>query len=78
MEEYLKILDKFPEVISVDGDNFHLHFKINDKILLEVDFRRYPKKLKAYLINYNKKYKFKLSRIVSCYGIGKNILQFQF
>jgi hypothetical protein len=64
-EQYLKVLDKFPDVISVNGNNFHLYFIINDEILLEVDFRKYPKKLNAYLINYNKKYKFKLSRTVS-------------
>jgi len=63
-EQYLKVLDKFPDVISVGGDNFHLHFKINNEILLEVDFRKYPRKMKAYLINYNKEYKFKLSRTV--------------
>lgn len=64
-EEYLKVLDKFPDVISVGRDNYHLHFKIDNEILLEVDFRKYPKKMKAYLINYNKEYKFKLGRIVS-------------
>jgi len=63
-EEYRKVLEKFPDVISVDGDNYLLHFEINNEILLEVDFRRYPKKLKAYLIK-NKTDKFKLSRIVS-------------
>jgi len=63
-EEYLKVLEKFPDVISVGGDNFLLHFKINTEILLEVDFRRYPKKLKAYLIKNNRD-KFKLSKIVS-------------
>ena len=63
-EEYLKVLDKFPDVISVGGDNFLLHFEINDEILLVVDFRKYPKKMKAYLIK-NKTDKFKLSRIVS-------------
>ncbi|MBY8979693.1 MAG: hypothetical protein KGD72_04835 [Candidatus Lokiarchaeota archaeon] len=63
-EEYRKVLEKFPEVISVNGDNYLLHFEINNEILLEVDFRRYPKKLKAYLIK-NKTDKFKLSRIVS-------------
>ena len=64
-EEYRKVLEKFPDVISVNGNDFHLHFKINSEALLEVDFRKYPKKLKAYLINYNKEYKFKLSRIVT-------------
>ena len=63
-EEYLKVLNKFPDVISVGGDNFHLRFEINNEILLEVDFRKYPKKMKAYLIN-NKRDKFKLSRTVS-------------
>ena len=63
-EEYLKVLDKFPDVISVGGNNFHLHFEINNEILLEVDFRKYPKKMKAYLINCNKEYKFKLRRTV--------------
>jgi len=61
--EYLKVLDKFPDVISVGGDNFHLQFEINNETLLKVDFRKYPKKMKAYLIK-NKKDKFKLSRIV--------------
>jgi hypothetical protein len=63
-EEYQKVLEKFPDVISVGGDNFFLHFEINNGILLEVDFRKYPKKMKAYLIK-NKTDKFKLSRIVS-------------
>jgi len=63
-EEYLKILDKFPDVISVGGYKYLLQFEINSEILLEVDFRRYPKKLKAYLIK-NQSDKFKLSRIVS-------------
>ena len=63
-EEYLKVLDKFPDVISVGGDNFLLHFEINTEILLEVDFRKYPRKMKAYLINDNSD-KFKLSKIVS-------------
>jgi hypothetical protein len=63
-EEYLKILDRFPDVTSVGGNNYHLFFKINGGILLEIDFRKYPKKIKAYLINV-KKVKFKLSRIVS-------------
>jgi len=63
-EEYLKVLEKFPDVISVGGNNFNLHFKINPNIVLEVDFRRYPKKMIAYLIN-NERDTFKLSRIVS-------------
>ena len=63
-EEYLKVLDKFPDVISVGEDNFLLHFEINTEILLEVDFRKYPRKMKAYLINNNRD-KFKLSKIVS-------------
>ena len=63
-EQYLKVLDKFPDVISVNGDKFHLHFVINKEVLLEVDFRKYPKKLKAYLIR-NKANKFKLNRIVT-------------
>ncbi|TET05274.1 MAG: hypothetical protein E3J90_00480 [Promethearchaeota archaeon] len=63
-EEYRKVLEKFPDVISVGGDNYLLHFVINNEILLEVDFRKYPKKMKAYLINNNKEYKFKLSRAV--------------
>ena len=50
-EEYQKIIDKFPDVISIDGNNYNLLFKINDKNLLEVDFRKYPKKVKAYLVN---------------------------
>ncbi|MBY8987933.1 MAG: hypothetical protein KGD61_05720, partial [Candidatus Lokiarchaeota archaeon] len=64
-EEYLKVIDKFPDVISVDGNNYHLHFKINSDILLDIDYRKYPKKIKAYLLNLNRKDKFKLSRIVS-------------
>jgi len=63
-EEYRKVLEKFPDVISIGGDNFHLHFQINDEILLEVDFRKYPKKMAAYLIK-NKTDKFKLSKIVT-------------
>ena len=63
-EEYRKVLEKFPDVISISGDDFHLHLEINDEILLEVDFRKYPKKLKAYLIR-NKADKFKLNRIVT-------------
>ena len=63
-EEYLRVLDRFPDVISIDGDDFHLHFEINNKIWLEVDFRKYPKKIKAYLIK-NERNRFKLSRIVS-------------
>lgn len=63
-EEYRKVLEKFPDVISVGGDNYLLHFEINNEILLEVDFRKYPKKMKAYLINNNKEYKFKLRRAV--------------
>ena len=31
-EEYLKVLDKFPDVISVGRDNYHLHFKIDNAI----------------------------------------------
>jgi len=64
-EEYRKVIEKFPDVISVNGNDFHLHLKINSETLIEVDFRKYPKKLKAYLINSNKEYKFKLSRIVT-------------
>jgi hypothetical protein len=63
-EEYRKVLEKFPDVISIGGDDFHLHLEINDEILLEVDFRKYPKKLKAYLIR-NKADKFKLNKIVT-------------
>jgi hypothetical protein len=63
-EEYRKVLEKFPDVISVGGDNYLLHFEINNEILLEVDFRKYPKKMKAYLIK-NKGEKFKLSQIVT-------------
>ena len=63
-EEYQKVLDKFPDVISVGGDNFLLHFEINTEVLLEVDFRKYPRKLKAYLIKNNRD-KFKLSKIVT-------------
>jgi len=63
-EEYRKVLEKFPDVISIGGDDFHLHLEINDEILLEVDFRKYPKKLKAYLIR-SKADKFKLNKIVT-------------
>ena len=63
-EEYQKIIDKFPDVISIDGNNYNLLFKINDKNLLEVDFRKYPKKVKAYLVN-DKRERFRLSRVVS-------------
>ncbi len=63
-EQYLKVLDKFPDVISVGGNNFRLHFEIKKGIMLEVDFRKYPKKVKAYLVN-DKRERFKLSRIVS-------------
>ena len=63
-EEYRKVIEKFPDVISVNGNDFHLHLKINSETLLEVDFRKYPKKLKAYLINEIRD-KFKLSRIVA-------------
>jgi hypothetical protein len=63
-EEYLKVLDKFPDVISIGGDNFHLHLEIINKVMLEVDFRKYPKKMKAYLVKNNRK-KFKLRRVVS-------------
>ena len=63
-EEYLKVLDKFPDVISIGGDNFHLHMEIINEVMLEVDFRKYPKKMKAYLVKNNRK-KFKLSRVVS-------------
>lgn len=63
-EQYLKILDRFPDVTSVGGNNYHLFFKIDEQILLEVDFRKYPRRFKAYLIN-AKREKFKLSRIVS-------------
>ena len=63
-EEYRKVLEKFPDAISVGGDNYLLHFEINNEISLEVDFRRYPKKLKAFLIKNNTD-QFKLSRIVS-------------
>jgi len=63
-EEYRKVLEKFPDVISIGGDNYFLRFEINNEILLEVDFRKYPKKMKAYLIK-NKTDKFKLSKIVT-------------
>jgi len=63
-EEYLKVLEKFPDVISVGGDNSFLHFKINNEISLEVDFRKYPKKMNAYLIK-NKTDTFKLRKIVT-------------
>ena len=63
-EQYLKVLAKFPDVISVSGNNFHLHLEIKKDIMLEVDFRKFPKKVKAYLVK-DKREKFKLSRIVS-------------
>ncbi|NVM45950.1 MAG: hypothetical protein HWN79_13620 [Candidatus Lokiarchaeota archaeon] len=63
-EEYQKILNKFPDIISIGGDNYNLLFKINNEILLEVDLRKYPKKVKAYLVN-DKQERFKLSRVVS-------------
>ena len=63
-EQYLKVLDKFPDVISVGGNTFHLHLEIKKDIMLEVDFRKYPKKVKAYLVK-DKREKFKLGRIVS-------------
>ncbi len=74
-EEHRKVLEKFPDVISVGGNNYLLHFEIDTEILLEVDFRKYPKKMKAYLIN-NDRVKFKLSRIVSSFG--KSVQQSQF
>jgi len=63
-EEYRKVLEKFPDVIAVGGDNYHLHLEITPEILLVVDFRKYPKKMKAFLIK-NKGDKFKLSKIVT-------------
>jgi hypothetical protein len=63
-EEYLKILEKFPNVISIGEFNFNLLFKINNDILLKVDFRKYPRKVKAYLVNENQE-RFKLSQVVS-------------
>jgi hypothetical protein len=63
-EEYLKILDKFPDVISIGKDNYHLILKIYNEIMLEVDFRKYPKRVRAYLVK-NQQEKFNLNRIVS-------------
>jgi hypothetical protein len=63
-EEYLKILEKYPDAISDSGNDYILHFQINQDIVLEVDFRKYPKKLKAYLIR-NQFNRFKLSRVVA-------------
>ncbi len=63
-EEYLKILEKFPDVVSIGGNNYNLLFKINSDIFLEVDFSKYPRKVKAYLVN-EKNQRFKLSRVVS-------------
>lgn len=63
-EEYQKIIEKYPNAISVKGNDYVLHFIISEEIILEVDFRKYPKKLKAFLIR-NRVNKFKLSRIVA-------------
>ena len=63
-EEYLKIVEKFPDVISIGNNNYHLLLKIYNEILLEVDFRKYPKRVRAYLVK-NQQVKFNLSRIVS-------------
>lgn len=62
-EEYQKVIAKYPDAISLKGDNSHLLLKIYDGILLEIKFRKYPKKMKAYLVN-NIGDKFKLSRVV--------------
>jgi hypothetical protein len=62
--EYQKVIEKFPEVKSIGGDDYNLQFKIDNEILLEVNYRKFPKKVKAYLVN-AKHEKFKLNRVVS-------------
>ena len=61
--QYEKVLEKFPDVIS-GGDYSRLRLKVNNEIWLEVKFRKFPNKIKAYLVN-NKSEKFKLDRVVS-------------
>ncbi|MFX0074178.1 MAG: hypothetical protein ACFE96_01950 [Candidatus Hermodarchaeota archaeon] len=63
-DELLKIIEKYPKVVSLEEQNYHLLLKLNGGILLEINFRKYPKKLKAFLIN-DKGEKFKLGRVVS-------------
>ena len=71
-EEFLKVIEKYPNAISLEEQNYRLLLKINGEILLEIDFYKYPKKVKAYLIN-DKGEKFKLGRVVSSLRDWKQI-----
>jgi len=63
-EQYNEIIETFPEIEYISDKKYHLRFQVKGDVFLDLDFRNYPKKPKAQLLNYEGK-QFKLQRIVS-------------
>ena len=63
-EQYNEIKETFPEIEFIANTNYHLKYQVNNDVFLELNFKNYPKKPKATLINYEGK-QFKMQRIVS-------------
>ena len=63
-KQYNEIIETFPEIEFISNKKYHLKFQVKEEVFLDLDFRNYPKKPKAQLLNYEGK-RFKLQRIVS-------------
>lgn len=63
-EQYNEIIETFPEIEFIADTKYHLKYQVKNDVFLDLDFKNYPKKPKAKLINYEGKL-FKMQRIVS-------------
>jgi len=63
-KQYNEIVEAFPEITFIANTNYHLRYQVKKDVFLDLDFRNYPKKPKAKLINDEGKH-FKLHRVVS-------------
>jgi len=63
-EQYNEIIETFPDIEWISNKKYHLRFQVKGDVFLDLNFKNYPKKPKAQLLNYEGRH-FKLQRIVS-------------
>ena len=59
--QYQKIIEHFPNTTTIKNEISHIKIELNKGLVLEIDYSKYPKKPKVYLINQSGKVYKKLS-----------------
>ncbi|MFW9971015.1 MAG: hypothetical protein ACFFDF_12545, partial [Candidatus Odinarchaeota archaeon] len=49
--QYQNIISNFPNIIPIENEISHIKIELNNGIILEINFSKYPKKPKVKLIN---------------------------